>query len=253
MQVLILAALLAQTPSAAPAQEPFKIADNSFLVEEAFNQEARIVQNIVSWSRQNGDWLLTYTQEWPAPGLRHQLSYTIPFAAAGIGDAYLNYRIQVLEEGPGRPAFAPRFSVIVPTGRGPSSPGWQTNLPFSKQHADWYFHWNGGLTWVRAPEHVSLITPALAGSTIYRLKPMVNVMIESVVSFDQRAVMPPSPATASAVDRARRHTFTLSPGIRGGWNLDPETQKSLNRGERNAFDAPRDADHHRSGHTCVVE
>ena len=115
MQVLILAALLAQTPSAAPAQEPFKIADNSFLVEEAFNQEARIVQNIVSWSRQNGDWLLTYTQEWPAPGLRHQLSYTIPFAASGIGDAYLNYRIQVLEEGPGRPAFAPRFSVIVPT------------------------------------------------------------------------------------------------------------------------------------------
>lgn len=225
MNVLIVLTLLAQAP-AAPAQEPFKIADNSFLVEEAFNQEARIVQNIVNWSRQNGDWLLTYTQEWPAPGIRHQLSYTIPFDGAGIGDAYLNYRMQVLEEGPGRPAFAPRISAIVPTGRGPSSPGLQTNLPFSKQRGDWYFHWNGGLTWVRAPEHVSLVTPALAGSAIYRLQPMVHLMLESVLSFDQRVVAatPSSPASTSSVERERGHTFTLSPGARGGWNLGPETQ-----------------------------
>jgi len=223
VHTLILVALLAQAPSAAPAQEPFKIVDNSFLVEEAFNQEPRIVQNIVNWSRQNGDWLLTYTQEWPAPGVRHQLSYTIPFDASGIGDAYLNYRLQVLEEGPGRPAFAPRVSAIVPTGRGPSSPGLQTNLPFSKQRGDWYFHWNGGVTWVRAPEHVSLITPALAGSAIYRLEPMVNLMLESVLSFDQRVVAPAPSSTASA-GRERGHTFTLSPGVRGGWNLDPETQ-----------------------------
>jgi hypothetical protein len=224
--MLILATLLAQAPAAVPPQEPFKIIDNSFLVEEAFNQDPRIVQNIVNWSRQGGDWLLTYTQEWPAPGVRHQLSYTIPFDASGIGDAYLNYRMQVLEEGPGRPAFAPRISVIVPTGRGPSSPGLQTNMPFSKQRGDWYCHWNGGLTWVRAPEHVSLLTPAIAGSAIYRLQPMVNLMLESVLSFDQRVAAPtPSSTTPpAAIGRERSHTFTLSPGIRGGWNLDPETQ-----------------------------
>jgi hypothetical protein len=225
---LVLITLLAQTPAAAPPppQEPFRILDNSFLVEEAFNQEARIFQNIVNWSRQNGDWLLTYTQEWPAPGVRHQLSYTVPFTSSGIGDALLNYRLQVLEEGPGRPAFSPRVSAIVPTGRRPSSPGLQTNLPFSKQHGDWYFHWNGGVTWVRAPEHVSLVTPALAGSAIYRLKPMVNVMLESVLSFDQRvaAATPSSTANPSGVGRDRGHTFTLSPGVRGGWNLDAETQ-----------------------------
>ena len=225
MNLLIVLTLLAQAPAPAPAQEPFRISDNSFLVEEAFNQEPRIVQNIVNWSRQNGDWLLTYTQEWPAPGIRHQLSYTVPFEASGLGDVYLNYRLQVLEEGPGRPAFAPRVSAIVPTGRGPSAPGVQANLPFSKQRGDWYFHWNGGLTWVRAPEHVSLVTPAVAGSGIYRLRPMVHLMLESVLSFDQRVVQTPAAVSGSAsLDRERGHTFTLSPGIRGGWNLDPETQ-----------------------------
>ena len=86
---LVLITLLAQTPASAPPppQEPFRILDNSFLVEEAFNQEARIFQNIVNWSRQNGDWLLTYTQEWPAPGVRHQLSYTVPFTSSGISES----------------------------------------------------------------------------------------------------------------------------------------------------------------------
>ena len=215
MYPLIAFALLAQSAGAAP--EPFKIVDNSFLVEEAFNQEPRIVQNIVNWSRQNGDWLLTYTQEWPVPGVRHQLSYTIPVTASGLGDAYVNYRLQVLEEGPGRPAFAPRISAIVPTGRGPSSPGLQTNLPFSKQHDDWYFHWNAGLTWQRSPEHLSLVTPAIAGSAIYQAAPMVNLMLESVLSFDERVADAP-------LRGERSRTFTLSPGVRGGWNLDPNTQ-----------------------------
>jgi hypothetical protein len=224
--MLLFAALLAQSPGGATPVEPFKIIDNSFLVEEAFNQDPGIVQNIVNWSRQNGDWLLTYTQEWPVPGVRHQLSYTVPFSASGIGDAFLNYRLQVWEEGRGRPAFAPRLSAIVPTGRGPSSPGVQTNLPFSKQRGNWYLHWNAGVTWQRAPERLSLVAPAFAGSAIYRLEPMVNVMIESVLSFDQRVGTSPqpSPAGAEVFTTARSHTFTLSPGVRGGWNLDPDTQ-----------------------------
>jgi len=70
---------------------------------------------------------------------------------------------------------------------------------------------------------VSLITPALAGSAIYRLEPMVNLMLESVLSFDQRVVAP-APSSTTSAGRERGHTFTLSPGVRGGWNLDPETQ-----------------------------
>src|SRR4051794_16707075 len=61
------------------AVEPLKIQDNSFLVEEAYNQEPRVVQHIFAMLR-DGDhhWTGTFTQEWPAGGLAHQLSYTLP-------------------------------------------------------------------------------------------------------------------------------------------------------------------------------
>ena len=117
----------AQTPPApappAPTGKdaPWEITDNSFLVEEAFNQEPKIFQNIFGFTRLSGNWQATFTQEWPAPGVRHQLSYTLAAASlgrhVGFGDVYLNYRYQVLEEGPGRPAFSPRVSAIVPIGQ----------------------------------------------------------------------------------------------------------------------------------------
>jgi hypothetical protein len=57
---------------------------------------------------------------------------------------------------------------------------------------------------------VSLTSPFLAGSGIYRLKPMLHLMLESVVQFEE---YPIERGTA-------RDTFvTLSPGARGGWNI----------------------------------
>ena len=49
----------AQTPSASPAEQTdssraFEIKDNSFFVEEAFNQEAGVVQSIVRWCVSSG-------------------------------------------------------------------------------------------------------------------------------------------------------------------------------------------------------
>ena len=219
------ASALAQTPAAPPAarSEPFQILDNSFLVEEAFNQEARIFQNIVGVIRQDRAWQMTFTQEWPAPNVRHQLSYTMGAdSLAGsteYSDMYLNYRFQALEEGPGRPAFSPRLSAIVPTGRklaGEGFGGLQVNLPFSKQVDDFYFHWNGGFTWRPRGDEPALLTPSLSGSTIYRLRPMLNLMLESVLTFDA------DDNDIGGVDRTT--TFTLSPGARGGWNIGDETQ-----------------------------
>src|SRR5258706_39622 len=134
------------------AAEAFKIVDNSFLVEEAFNQDPKVVQSFFGVTRQSGgDWMATFTQEFPVPGKRHQLSYMLVADAvdskAGFGDVYLNYRLQATEEGPGRPAFSPRLSAIVPSGRhaaGEGNGGLQVNLPFSKQRGDFYFHWNAG-------------------------------------------------------------------------------------------------------------
>jgi hypothetical protein len=217
---------LAQTAPAQAPVAPFDILDNSFLVEEAFNQERGIFQNIFGLTRQSGDWQLTFTQEWPAPAQRHQLSYTVGLDSvhsdSAFGDVYLNYRFQALEEGPGRPAFSPRISVIVPSGRqtaGGGEGGVQLNMPFSKQRQDFYFHWNGGMTWLPRGENADLVSPFLAGSAIYRLRPMLNLMLESVLAFDAEEV------TAGIVERTR--AFTVSPGVRGGWTLAKDTQLIL--------------------------
>jgi hypothetical protein len=215
-----------QAPAPAGKDAPWEITDNSFLVEEAFNQEPKIVQNIFGFMRQSGDWQMTFTQEWPAPGMRHQLSYTLSAESiaskAGIGDVYLNYRFQALEEGTGRPAFSPRVSVIVPSGRpaaGGGEGGVQVNLPFSKQHGDVYLHWNGGFTWLPRGARADLLSPQLAGSAIYRLRPMLNLMLESVLTFDA------ADTPAGTVERTRG--FTLSPGLRGGWNVAKDAQVIL--------------------------
>ena len=217
------------------ASEPFAITDNSFLIEEAFNQEAHVFQNIVGFllGEEDGAWAMTFTQEWPAPSMTHQVSYTATLVniadETGIGDALLNYRYQLFEEGPGRPAISPRISLIIPSGdeeRGLGFGGWglQFNLPVSKQVGDFYLHGNAGVTWwpslatdqfpsagLAPAEDVAVATPFLGGSVIYRLRPMFNLMLESVVNWREEVVGP------GATDR--NTAFVISPGVRGGWNL----------------------------------
>lgn len=224
---------LAQTTRPAPpaSPEPFRISDNSFLVEEAFNQEAGVFQNIFGATRIQGTWAASFTQEWPAPSQTHQLSYTLAFindgTQNGVGDALLNYRYQAMVEGPGRPAFSPRLSLVVPSGNsgkglGNGSFGLQVNLPFSKQTGDWYWHWNAGMTWLPGAEATfrrddlavdrrdTLVSPFLAGSAIYRLRPMFHLMLESAIYSDE---------SIAEIDTGRGTTFTLSPGFRAGWNV----------------------------------
>ena len=195
----------AQVPSPTDASRKWEITDNSFLVEEAFNQEAGVVQNIFSWTRgRHGTWSGSFTQEWPAPAMKHQLSYSIPFAstgdAAGVGDVLLNYRYQLREETAGGPAISPRVSVILPTGReadglGGGTAGLDVNLPASKQFGDVYVHANVGYTWLPDVQR----TAHVAGSGIWRVAPMFNLMLEGVVNVDE--------------------SVTLSPGFRRGWNF----------------------------------
>jgi hypothetical protein len=227
--ILLSSNAAAQTPAvkpAAPAPAPFEITDNSFLVEEAFNQEAGIFQNIFGAIRTGGMWAAGFTQEWPAPSQTHQLSYTAVWLDSGthvgFGDVMINYRWQATVEGPGRPAFSPRVSLILPTGSaerglGEGTTGLQFNLPFSRQTGDWYWHWNAGLTWFPGAKGVfddvsvreGTVSPFLAGSAIRRLRPMFN-LLESVVNFDE---------SLTPLGGQRSTAFTLSPGMRGGWNI----------------------------------
>ena len=219
---LLALATAAAAQTTAPAAEPFAILDNSFLVEEAFNQEAGIFQNIFNVRVGDEQWEATFTQEWPLLGQTHQLSYTLAYAdagtASGFGDLFLHYRWQASVDRAGVPAFSPRVSLIVPTGdeadgTGSGNPGWQVNLPFSKQFGDTFFHWNAGVTHLPAAivdgAEYNLVTPHLAGSGIWRLRQMFNVMLESTVEWEEQV--------EAGVTR-RDAVVTLSPGIRTGWN-----------------------------------
>ena len=195
----------AQSAPTANANRKWEILDNSFLVEEAFNQEAGVLQNILTWTRgRGGTWDGSFTQEWPAPGMTHQLSYTLPFSstgqAAGIGDVLLNYRFQLRTETEGGPALSPRVSVILPTGReadglGGGTAGLQLAFPASKQFGDFYLHGNAGYTWRPGVQR----TPYAGASGIWRAAPMFNLMLEMVVGFDDYV--------------------TVSPGFRRGWTF----------------------------------
>jgi len=157
--------------------------------------------------------------------MTHQLSYTVAFvdsgSGTGAGDTLINYRYQALEEGPGRPAFSPRASLVLPTGsvsegRGNGSYGLQVNLPVSKRRGKIYWHGNAGFTWLPRAEaagssgHANLWSPFLAGSTMYALRPMFHLMLEQVLIAD---------ALYEGIDQIRSTSYTLSPGVRGGWNL----------------------------------
>jgi hypothetical protein len=144
---------------AASAQEFSKaIEDNSFLIEEAYNQDPRVVQHIFNVYRFPGkdeNTFFTFTQEWPVGGQTNQLSYTIPWTGntlnSGIGDVLINYRYQLTEEGD-VVWIAPRLSIILPTGNkdknlGMGTTGIQLSFPVSKRISNYFaVHFNAGYT-----------------------------------------------------------------------------------------------------------
>lgn len=137
-------AMSANLPAQAPGTEapivPFQ--DNSFILEEAYNQEAGVVQHITLVQRgENGAMDAAFTQEWPMGSQRHQFSYTVPLsrpegpgAQAGLGDIALNYRLQAVGSGETKVAISPRLSLNLPSGkneRGRGSYGIGFGIPIS--------------------------------------------------------------------------------------------------------------------------
>jgi hypothetical protein len=209
------------------------IQDNSFLVEEAYNQNFGVVQHISSFTRfwDSKDWNYSFTQEWPVPGdARHQLSYTLvalhsdafPSSGAGIGDVVLNYRYQLVGSGDTRVAFSPRLSVIFPAGdstvgRGAGSFGLQTSLPLSVVLSrKLVSHWNAGATFFPRAQDASGDHAATAGynfgqSFIWLAHARFNVMLETVFASSQTVV---------ASNRTQwTRSLLLNPGVRWSYNF----------------------------------
>ncbi len=223
------------------------IMDNSFLVEEAYNQEAGVVQHIFSgfyginkvFGPDEHTLDLSFTQEWPIFSQAHQFSYTVPYAfswegsrsANGVGDVLLNYRYQAYLDEKSLTAFAPRFSLIVPTGAeeqgfGNGVVGYQLNLPFSTTFGDrWFVHANSGLTFLpevgAGPEH-DLLDYNVGASAIYCLNERFHLMLEWVGNSNQ------SITDTGKLDR--EFSSVISPGARYAFNFRNGSQLVLGLG-----------------------
>jgi Putative MetA-pathway of phenol degradation len=207
--------------------------DNSFFIEEAYNQQLGVVQHILSvpltFDGHQKNISPNLTEEWPVLSELHQFSYTIPYSSledngwdSGFGDIRLNYRLQALKETDRTPAFAPRLTLVIPTDGGGETfgheeIGYETNLPFSKVVGDsWTMHANAGGSVFPDDHGHTAMNYNLGGSVIYAASKNLNLMLESVEFWEE------SVSHRGKVDR----TFTalISPGARYAFNLPKGAQ-----------------------------
>lgn len=210
--------------------DPPGIQDNSFLVEEAYNQEEGVVQHIQTFERlRRGAWSYAFTQEWPVPKETHQLSFTIPLQRVGTvgswhtgpGDAALNYRYQLVGDGAARVAIAPRATVLLSTGDerrglGSGGTGVQVSVPVSTVLSRRLVaHWNAGVTYVRTARNergAEAATRAwnLGESFVFLARPDANFLVETVWTSSE--------AVSGPGRIARQRSFLISPGVRWAYN-----------------------------------
>ena len=206
------------------------IQDNSFFVEEAYNQEPGIVQHIINLPVffMDGEKEITpsFTQEWPIFSQTHQFSYTIPYTFTerenGFEDIRLNYRLQALMEGERTPAFAPRFSLVTPAGDadkgfGHGRLGYEINLPFSKIVSNRVtLNFNAGGSLFPDVNDRDLWNYNLGSSAIYAVSRDFNLMLEAVAVWEEDV------DSTRRIDRTV--TALLSPGARYAFNCPNDLQ-----------------------------
>jgi hypothetical protein len=216
----------------AAAQE--RIRDNLFFLEEAFNQEPGVVQHIQSLqlSPSTRRFTFSFTQEWPIPDERHQVSFTLPIlqpgeAQAGLGDILLHCRLQALGVGDKSwLALAPRLSLVLPSGdhrrkTGRGGLGVQMGLPVSMElGTSWAVHVNAGATFTPSAKSAGgRAEPALDLTTglavVWQPLSWLNPMVELVHQWTQEVLE----------EGHRRSTTVLAcPGFRLAINAGPLVQ-----------------------------
>ena len=237
--VMTAMAFFITAPAIILAEDVKHIEDNSFLVEEAFNQEPGVIQHIQSWMYiyNAKEWFYTFTQEWPVPGQLNQLSYSIPVsrihvygtAGTGLGDVQLNYRVQAYHGA--FVSFAPRLSLLFPTGNykrglGSGSIGIQANLPLSI-HLGPYFitHLNAGGTvtpnarflkeWRETVRYTTL-NFFFGGSIIWLAHKNFNLMLEGLCTSNE------VPGNLRGI--MREYSYYVNPGFRFAINHESGLQ-----------------------------
>ncbi len=247
----VAAAALAASPTVARPEGP--IQDNSFIIEEAYNQEPGVIQHISGLSRsaRTSAWAYSFTEEWPVLGQTHQASVTFNYAGfpgeTGIGDLALNYRWQAVGSGETPVALAPRLTALLPTGDetrglGSGGAGLQVNVPLSAVLSERFVgHTNIGGTYIPSARastggHGPLASFAIGQSLVWLAHQHLNFLAEALYTRTEIA----GPAGAE-----RAETLTINPGLRasldlpGGLQIVPGLSVPIgvgpSRGERSVF------------------
>lgn len=180
-------ALCLAAPHALQSQAPAApIRDNSFLVEEAYNQDGGVVQHVGTFAMgRTGGWAAGLDEEWPIGGMRDQLSLSLAAldasGGARFGDVELGYRRQLVGGPESRFLVAPRLSALwlqaedVPGGS-PAGLGTQAAVPMTAVlTSSLVTHWNLSVT-------LGPFRPiASAGaSVVWLMTPTVNLLVEGV-------------------------------------------------------------------------
>lgn len=211
----------------AAEEEEQGIQDNSFLIEEAYNQDPGVVQHISIFTRSGGAWSYNFTDELPIVTMKHQFSFSLPFLGqgvddGGIGDVALNYRYQLVGSADSRIAIAPRFTVIIPTGDekkglGLDATGVQFGLPVSfVLNKHFVTHFNAGVTYTHSAhndvgEQAATVGYNFGQSLVWLAKPRFNVLAEVVFNSNEDVI--------GNGQTSRENLVTFAPGIRVAQNF----------------------------------
>lgn len=199
------------------------IQDNSFLVEEAYNQEPGVVQfiNVYQKNKETKDWNYTFINEIPMGSQDHQFSYELPFIhtetpdQTDIGDIKFNYRYEFFRSD--KIVTTGRFSLTAPTGKydkgtGTGQVGSEVSLISSVIISDkWVQHWNMGASFVPKAKIAGDMSADnsrffFANSNVYLLSDSLNFMLEAVASSTE--------STLADNKTEWTQSFILSPSLR---------------------------------------
>ncbi len=211
-----------------------RIEDNSFLLEEAYNQERGVIQfiQVLQWNKKTRTYDYSLANEIPITDEKHQFSYTIPVSlnkedshAQGVGDISLEYRTQWVKRRD-EILVATKFSLFTPTGSvkrgmGAGRYGVKVNHALTSILSDKFVtHWNFGSTYYPQSENVeggsNSTTSFNYGMSIFYMKSETFNFLTEFVASDDEVVN--EAGSGTKVGSTRQHTFTINPGMR--WALD---------------------------------
>lgn len=213
-------------------KRPISLRVNSFLIEEAFTQEAGVVEHIAAfhYSPRSGTSGYSFTQEWPLFGDRHQLSFTLPFqretiapgGAMGLGDAEVGYGYQWMGGDGSRVFASPRLSLVLPTGdarrgRGDGAPGVEASLPMSVGVSPSVVaNWNLGASYTPSARNSHGDAADVVG---YEAGTSVIWMAHPLLGLIAGAVWESGEEVDGRGETSRSNSLLVAPGIRGTIDL----------------------------------